>query len=274
MLARRSSAGDDRGRADGAEHSQRRRQWTSCSHGPVLPIMRVRAKRRLLAVVAVAVALPAFASCGGEPESREGSRDPGAEPAPSPVLETGHRIPCDVGGRPDYHVPGADAKPNPVLGCARLGAGDLTVEFSVHRERIGGDAYVCVNPAYPAAGKRAGEFVPSACLRPPIGDELDVVDFKPPTQGEERYERVIWGTVGPGRRVTAEASRQRVSAVTIPLTSRLAYVARTPPGGRSFDLFVVELPNATACGPASVSAPGGDRVPIPPRPSVCRKAGS
>jgi hypothetical protein len=132
---------------------------------------------------------------------------------------------CDVGGRPEYFVPGGDAV---LLGCARLGVSGKRVEFSTNRARIDGKSELCINPAY---GR--GRFIPSLC-------KIDPSRFAVRDAGQPRgYRHVIWGT--------APRETSRVTA---------GYTRAAIFRSARFAVFVVELPLAAASGPVTVTAEG------------------
>lgn len=189
-------------------------------------------------------------------------------PPPIPHVKDTVPIACKRGKRPDYFVP-ADPGPIVIVGCARVGVSGATVEFSINREPIGRKVYTCVNPAYPAKGRRAGTYIPATCLLS-AGRRLDVVDFRPPRQGlGQRYERVIWGTSPTfPHGVIARSGDERTPAALLHVGGDLAERAGVK---RPFSLFVTELPNETACDESTIELLGGSATErIPPRPGVCR----
>ena len=134
-----------------------------------------------LAVGVAALGL-AIAGCGGSGTDRaEPPGDPG--PVESVGLQPTKSIRCQ-GARPDYYVPGADHGRIAVIRCLRLGASGGTVEFSVNPEGIGGDRHVCINPAYPARGASAGDYIPGVCQLVPVGQRLEILNLQPPTQSD------------------------------------------------------------------------------------------
>lgn len=207
--------------------------------------------------------------CGGSGEGDDaiGVQDP--EAAPPEVANT-KALRCRIGERPDYFVPATSGTVITIIGCARLGASGGSVEFSLNRESIGGDAHVCVNPAYPARGRLAGEYIPATCPSLPLKRRLEVVAFQPPTQSDRSYERVVWGTgQNDLGEVIARYGDDETRAAVFPVRHRLATGAEL---GRSFSLFVVELPNWTACGESTIEETAdGASVRIPPRPAICRR---
>ena len=175
----------------------------------------------------------------------------------APAGPTVRTQPCDEGGRPGYFVPGGDAV---IIGCARLGMSGKPVEFSAGRERIAGEAQVCVNAAYRGRG-RLGSYIPSACRSPSASREPTVFRVEVPRQAVRGYRLVIWGTVPPSSR--GVVARYRGGRTT-------GAVLRANRG--SFSAFVVELPLSAACHPIELritgsSAPARERLRA--RPKLC-----
>ena len=152
---------------------------------------------------------------------------------------------CDIGGRPDYYVPGSAETPVAIIGCARLGLSTKPVEFTANDERFDGKDYVCLNSAYRDT-RRLGAYIPNACVPEARATRFRVVDAEVPRQGVRGYQLVIWGTAAPStRRVVAhyegESTKTAVFSVRRPLT-------RVAGAARPFSVFVVELdPQVPAC---------------------------
>ena len=158
--------------------------------------------------------------------------------------ESTTRSRCDVGGRPDYFVPGGEDGPLPIIGCARLGVSGKPVEFSLDYERIGAKDHVCINPAYRGRG-RLGMYIPTACVHDPGSRRLDVVSIEVPSQGVRGYGLVIWGTVGPSiRAVRAGYDGVETRASVFPVRRP---VADAVGAARPFGVFVVELDPEPTC---------------------------
>jgi len=175
----------------------------------------------------------------------------------APAGPTVRTQPCDEGGRPGYFVPGGDVA---IVGCARLGVSGKPVEFSVGRERIGGEAQVCLNAAYRGRGQM-GIYIPSVCRSPSALRELTVFRVEVPRQAVRGYRLVIWGTVP--RSARGVVARHRGGRTT-------GAVLRANRG--SFSAFVVELPVRAACHPIELrttgsSAPARERLAA--RPMRC-----
>jgi hypothetical protein len=168
-----------------------------------------------------------IAGCGGD----DGGRDTAASR-------------CDIGGRPDYFVPGGEAGPLAIIGCARLGVSGKPVEFSLESERIGRKDHVCFNPAYRGRG-RLGMYIPTACVLDPGSRRLDVVSIEVPSQGVRDYGLVIWGTVGPSiRTVHAGYDGRETRAAVFPVRRPTAHAVGAT---RPFGVFVVELHPKPTC---------------------------
>ena len=80
-----------------------------------------------------------------------GSLGQASSPSRSPEAGGATEADCRAGTEPSYFVPGGD--PAITVGCAELAVGSRTVQISVHRESIGREPYVCVNPAYRGRGQ-------------------------------------------------------------------------------------------------------------------------
>jgi hypothetical protein len=151
---------------------------------------------------------------------------------------------CDIGGRPDYGVPGTFEAPLAIIGCARLGLSMKPVEFSANDERFDGKDYVCLNPAYRDTSG-LGAYIPDACEPEPISRRLVVVAAEVPSQGVRGYQLVIWGTAAPSTRVVAHYEGERTGAAVFTVRGRLA---RAAGAARPFSVFVVELdPRVAPC---------------------------
>ena len=172
----------------------------------------------------------------------------------APAAPTVATQPCDEGGRPGYFVPGGAAA---IVGCARLGVSGKPVELSAGRERIGGEAQVCLNAAYRGRG-RLGASIPSACRSPSALRELTVFRAEVPRQAVRGYELVIWGIVPPSAR--GIVARHRGGRTT-------GAVLRG-----SFSAFVAELPAGAACHPIELRTTGSSasaRVRLRARAEFC-----
>ena len=173
----------------------------------------------------------------------------------SPVGATVRTQPCDEGGRPGYFVPGGDVA---IIGCARLGVSGKPVEFSAGRERIAGEAQVCLNAAYRGRG-RLGIFIPSVCRSPSAVRELTVFRAEVPRQAVRGYRLVIWGTVPSSARGVVARHRGGRTAGAVLRANR-----------GSFSAFVVELPVSAACHPIELRTTGASaRVRLAARPKLC-----
>jgi hypothetical protein len=102
---------------------------------------------RSLARIAVVAGI--IAGCGSDKEGREGTgRAHQSQRAPviaQPAKATTESR-CNIGGRPNYFVPGRDDGPFAIIGCAPLGASGKLIEFSADYEHIGGNDHVCITP--------------------------------------------------------------------------------------------------------------------------------
>jgi len=203
------------------------------------------------AVTAIVVAL--VAGCGGD--------DGDAEPAKATTEAR-----CDVGGRPDYFVPGGDDGPFAIIGCARLGASGKLVEFTADSERIDGD-HVCISPAYGGRG-RLGTYIPGACVPDPVPGRLDVVSIEIPSQGVRGYGLAIWGTAGPSiRKVHAGYGGAETRAAVFPVRRALAHAVGA---SRPFNVFVVELYPEATCARIRARTPAGQVTKVAEyRPRLC-----
>lgn len=212
----------------------------------------------------LALASIAFSACGGA-SSDSDPANPGKQlDATRLEFARGKAIECRVGSRPGYFVPGG---PGVLVGCIQLGESGKRVEFSVHRDEIKRGPLACINPAYSGRGQK-GFFIPAVCPLAPVEAGLRLLDIRVPNQGTPGYQRVIWGTIGPGEEVDVGFGGRRVDAAMIDVDERLASKAEI---GRPFRIFVVELPKRTACERGAVEG-GGRREEIPPRPGVCSDA--
>jgi len=191
--------------------------------------------------VAAAVILVTGCDIGGDGDGDQSGSD-ASEGGGAPVRLAPATVEtrCDIGGQPDYFVPGSAENPVAIIGCARLGLSKKPVEFSANDERIDGKDYVCLNPAY--RDTRRGAFIPAACEPEPISRRLVVVAAAVPRQGVRGYRLVIWGTAAPStRRVVAHYEGERTEAAVLT-------VRRTAGAARPFRVFVVELdPQVPAC---------------------------
>jgi hypothetical protein len=176
---------------------------------------------------------------------------------------------CRVGERPEYFVPGPADSPLAVLGCARLGVSGKRVEFSGNLGLIGRELHLCINPAYSGRGQRAF-YIPALCKLHPPPSRFAIRDSGQPRQGVRGYAFVIWGTAGSSTtHVEARYSEGTARAAVFEINSRLARSLGEPP----FRLFILELPLAAACDPATVYEDGLDLTEhIPPRPKLCKRS--
>ena len=200
----------------------------------------------------------------GPTETNDGAYLP-AKPKPVRFTES-VGVPCEIGKRPGYFVPGPEDSPLAVLGCAHLGVSGKRVEFSAHCARIEGDLHSCINPAYSGRGRR-GFYIPAVCKRSPPLSRFAIRDAAQPRQGVPGYAFVIWGTAGASTSdVVTHWKDGRVRAAVLPVRAGLARRFGEAP----FSLFVVELPRAAACAPVTLHADGsGDTEQVPPRPKLC-----
>jgi len=177
---------------------------------------------------------------------------------------------CEIGSRPDYFVP-AD-KPPVVFGCARLAAGDKTVELSANAESVGSRLNVCINPAYPGRGSD-GSYIPASCLSQPVPKQLRVVDASEPGSGRSAYEFVIWGTAGvASRTVMATSGDQAARAAVFPIEPPLA---KEIGAEKPFSVFIVELPLEASCEEVTIeSSQDGQTASalVEPRSNLCDRA--
>jgi hypothetical protein len=206
---------------------------------------------------------------GGEsrsPRETEERANLGRASKPPRIIES-TRVPCEVGERPGYFVPGPD-RPLAILGCARLGVSGKPVEFSGNLERIDGKSEICINPAYTGRGQR-GFFIPAICKPDPPLSRLAVLDAEQPRQGVRGYAFVVWGTAEASTTdVVARFRQGRARAVVLNVRSKLARRFGEPP----FSLFVVELPLEAACATVTVgSSATGATEQIRPRRRVCER---
>ena len=208
----------------------------------------------LPAVVAIAVLI---AGCNGRDDGEPAQVGPGRSDEARATVRTAeptHETGCDVGGSPDYFVPGGDDGPFAIIGCARLGVSGKPVEFSADFERIGGEDHVCIDPAYRGRGQM-GIYIPAICLRDPISRALAVVDVAVPRQGVRGYQLVIWGTADPAtRRVVARYAGEETQAAVFTLDRALA---RSVGATKAFTVFVVELHREAACQRVRIQGDGG-----------------
>jgi hypothetical protein len=170
---------------------------------------------------------------------------------------------CDVGAPPEYFVPGGGAR---VIGCARLEVSGKPVEFSKQRERIGGNRYLCLNPAYRGRGQ-LGIYIPTVCVRRYLLDRLRILDGRVPRQAVRGYGRVSWGTAPHSvRRVVVRHRGGRERAAVFRVVAP-----------RRFAVFVAGLPARSRCRSVSVRARPARRGPLPlecPPCPVCRSSRS
>jgi hypothetical protein len=228
-------------------------------HAPGPYVTRMTSSRSLCCVL-IAIAVAVVAGCGGD----GGSRD-AAHPAKAPTESR-----CDIGGRPDYFVPGGEAGPLAIIGCARLGVSGKPVEFSAESERIGREHHVCINPAYRGRG-RLGMYIPTACVLDPGSRRLDVVSIEVPSQGVRDYGLVIWGTVGPSiRTVHAGYGRGETRAAVFPVRRP---VAQAVGATRPFSVFVVELDPKPTCARVRARTRTGEITKVAEyRPRLCSQS--
>jgi hypothetical protein len=220
------------------------------------------------ALIAIVVAI--IAGCGGDNEGRDvtgGAHQPELERVVTGSANATTESHCDIGGRPDYFVPGGDDGPFAIIGCARLGASGKPVEFSAEYERIGRKDYVCINPAYSGRGQ-LGSYIPAACVRDPVSRRLDVVSIEIPGQGVRDYGLVIWGTVGPSiRTVHAGYHGGETRAAVFSVRRPLAHAVGAT---RPFGVFVVELSPEASCARVRARTPTAQITKVAEyRPRLC-----
>jgi hypothetical protein len=220
------------------------------------------------ALIVIVVAI--IAGCGGDNEGREvtgGAHKPELEPGAAQPAKATIESRCDIGGRPDYFVPGGDDGPSAIIGCARLGASGKPVEFSADYERIGRKDHVCISPAYRGRGQ-LGIYIPTACVRDPVSRRLDVVSIESPDQGVRDYGLVIWGTVDRSIRIVHAGydggeTRAAVFSVRRPLAHAVGAT-------RPFGVFVVELYPEATCARVRARTPTGQITKVAEyRPRLC-----
>jgi hypothetical protein len=220
------------------------------------------------ALIAIVVAV--IAGCAGDNGEREvtgGAHQPALEPANARPATATTESRCDIGGRPDYFVPGGDDGPFAIIGCARLGASGKPVEFSADHELIGREDHVCISPAYRGRGQ-LGIYIPTACVPDPVSRRLDVVSIEIPGQGVRDYGLVIWGTVGPSIQIVhAGYDGGETSAAVFPVRRPLMQAVGAT---RPFSVFVVELSPEAACARVRARTPKGQVIEVAEyRPRLC-----
>ena len=217
-------------------------------------------RSRSLSYAPIAIVVAIIAGCRADNEGREVTGV--AQPA-NPTAESR----CDIGGRPDYFVPGGDDGPLAIIGCARLGAREKPVEFSADFERVGREPHVCINPAYRGHG-RFGIYIPTACVRDPVSRRLDVVSTEIPDQGVRDYGLVIWGTAGLSiRTVHAGYDGGDTKAAVFRVRRSLAHAIGAT---KSFSVFVVELHPDATCARVRARTPTGQITKLAEyRPRLC-----
>jgi hypothetical protein len=225
---------------------------------------------RPLSSALIAIVVGLIAGCGGENEEREvpdGARQPALEPVVAEPARATTESRCDIGGRPDYFVPGGDDGPLAIIGCARLGASGKPVEFSADYERIGGEDHVCLSPAYGGRGQ-LGTYIPTACVRDPGSSGLGVVSTEIPSQGVRGYGLVIWGTAGPSTWIVhAGYGRRETRAAVFPVRRPLADAVGAK---RPFNVFVVELHPEATCARIQARTPTGQITKVAEyQPRLC-----
>jgi hypothetical protein len=222
-------------------------------------------------VLVLAVLAMLVAACGeGSPaEPERAPSQAGNVPGEVAVPPTTATRSCDVGGRPDYFVPGGDDGPFAIIGCARLGVSGKPVEFSADYERIGRKEYVCLNPAYRGRGQ-LGIYIPATCRSDSMLRELRILKVEVPRQAVRGYALVIWGTMPPSaRELVAHYQDGRATAAVLRVDRGLA---RKTGATRPFSVFIVELPIGAACHPIEVQAigsPDAAREQLGARPKLC-----
>jgi hypothetical protein len=227
---------------------------------------------RSLSSALIVIVVAIIAGCGGDNEGREvtgGAHQPEREPVAARPAKATTESRCDIGGRPDYFVPGGDDGPSAIIGCARLGASGKPVEFSADYERIGRNDHVCISPAYRGRGQ-LGIYIPTACVRDPVSRRLNVVGIEIPDQGVRDYGLVIWGTAGPSVRIvhagydaTGGETRAAVFSVRRPLAQAVGAT-------RPFRVFVVELHPEATCARIGARTPTGWITKVAEyRPRLC-----
>jgi hypothetical protein len=176
-------------------------------------------------------------------------------------------IACDIGGRPDYFVPGGPKAV--IIGCLRLLSSGRTVEFTADSEHIARGRYVCLNPAYPARGRRRGSYIPNVCVKRAHSRRFGVINAKVPPQGVEGYSLVLWGTGPAGLdRIGVQFRRGRTRAEVLDVDRSIA----TEIGLRKpFSVFVAELPKDSACDEIVIEVDGRRADRIRSRSEPCRK---
>jgi hypothetical protein len=214
---------------------------------------------RLVSLAPLLAAALLLLACGGSEEIPSAARAAPAKPMRHVVSVP---VPCAVGARPGYFVPGG--RRLALLGCARLGVSGRRVDFSGSVTRIDGTSTACINPAYGARGN-PGAFIPAICmLRPPLS-RFAARDVSHPRQAVRGYELVIWGTAAAG--TTAVSARFRGGIARAAVLGVRPKLARRL-GERPFSLFVLELPLAAACDAITVRDDGATER-IPPRRRLC-----
>jgi hypothetical protein len=202
-------------------------------------------------LVAASAAVVLTSGCDvGEEDDRATTR-PGASEGGPPAVRSAPattKTRCDIGGQPDYNVPGSTNARLAIIGCARLGLSMKPVEFSANDERFDGKDYVCLNPAFRDTSG-LGAYIPNACEPEPISRRLVVVAAEvltPRNAGVRGYQLVIWGTAAPStRRVVAHYEGERTETAVFTVRGPLA---RAAGAARPFSVFVVELdPRVAPC---------------------------
>ena len=188
-----------------------------------------------------------------------GCESPEAEPTterdtvdrPRPLAATKAVERCNVGGRPDYFVPGGNDGPFAIVGCARLGVSGKPVEFSADYERIAQQDVVCLDPAFRGRGQM-GVYIPATCPADSTLRRFRILDAEVPRQAVRDYEFVIWRTAKPATRgVVATFEGGRASGAVFNVDQALASRVGA---SRPFSVFVVELPIAAKCASTELRA--------------------
>lgn len=170
---------------------------------------------------------------------------------PEPIVSTEAVGRCDIGGRPDYFVPGGNDGPFAIVGCARLGVSGKPVEFSADYERIAQQDAVCLDPAFRGRGQM-GIYIPATCPADSMLSRFRILDAQVPSQAVRDYEFVIWGTAKPATRgVVATFEGGRASGAVFNVGQALAIRVGA---SRPFSVFIVELPIAARCASAKLRA--------------------
>jgi hypothetical protein len=222
-----------------------------------------------LPAAAVAVLL-LTGGCGGEDNNEPaGTGRSGDATSTVPAAESTENTRCEVGEPPRYYVPKSEDSPLAIIGCARLGVSEKPTEFSVDPERLEGDDYLCVNPAYRGRGE-LGIYIPATCVSDPVPRRLDVTRIQIPRQAVRGYQLVIWGFADPSTRQIF--ARHRGTETTAALFHVGRPLARTVDAARPFSAFIVELPLEAACEPILLRAGGAaadNKTRIAARPNLC-----